>query len=346
MSNIIYKNREHILQTIANDNSISYSAKGVMLELLFMEMNASVKSLAELATTGQYKVNSSLKELENNHYLVREKVRRANGVLSNCVYRIEVEHCIEVEHDVERLDTDEPRYGERNMVESNVDSPIVQNCVSDYPCYDYPCVDYHDVVETHEITEDITETITDNRFNNNNNNITDIDKIDDNKNNNYISYNLSSNLSESNPNLIQYENDYDKDLMKEMEAIIAEVTSQKYKWTRVSGKSMLTSTVAKQFEKLQESDLKYVCECMNNSATTIRSMKSYLITSLYNAAMTQDSRALADRFNKREKTGKMMSCNSNSTREAREQTEHSYSVDAWQDMAMSLDPAVLLKNYS
>lgn len=335
MSNIIYKNREHILQTIANDNSISYSAKGVMLELLFMEMNASVKSLAELATTGQYKVNSSLKELENNHYLVREKVRRANGVLSNCVYRIEVEHCVEVEHDVERLDIDEPRYGERNMVESNVDSPIVQNCVSDYPCYDYPCVDYHDEVETPD------------RFNNNNNNnITDIDKIDDNKNNNYISYNLSSDLSESNLNLTQYESDYDEDLMKEMKVIIAEVTSQKYKWTRVSGKSILTSIVAKQFEKLQESDLKYVCECMNSSASTIRSMKSYLITSLYNAAMTQDSRALADRFNKREKRGKTMSCNSNSIREAREQTEHSYSVDAWQDMAMSFDPAVLLKNYS
>ena len=339
MSNIIYKNRERILQTIANDSTISYSAKGVMLELLFMEMNASVKSLTELATTGQYKVNSSLKELENNNYLVREKVRKANGVLSNCVYRIEVEH------DVEQLDTNEPRYDERDMAESNMDSPIVQNCVSDYPCYDYPCVDYHDVAETPEITEDIediTETITDNRFNNNN--ITDIDKIDkDNKNNSYISYNLSSNLSESNLNLTQYENDYDEDLMKEMKAIIAEVTSQKYKWTRVSGKSMLTSTVAKQFEKLKESDLKYVCECMNSSATTIRSMKSYLITSLYNAAMTQDSRALADRFNKRDKRGKTVSYNSNSTRE---QTEHSYSVDAWQDMAMSLDPATLMKNYS
>ena len=339
MSNVIYKNREHILQTIANDNSISYSAKGVMLELLFMEMNASVKSLAELATTGQYKVNSSLKELENNHYLVREKVRKANGVLSNCVYRIEVEH------DIEQLDIDEPRYDERDMVESNMDSPIVQSCVSDYPCYDYPCVDYHDVAEIPEITEDITETVTDN--NNNNNNITDIDKIDkDNKNNSYISYNLSSNLSESNLNLTQYENDCDKDLMREMKTIIEEVISQKYKWTRVSGKSILTSIVAKQFEKLQESDLKYVCECMNSSATTIRSMKSYLITSLYNAAMTQDSRALADKFNKREKRGKTMSCNSNSTREARGQTEHSYSVDAWQDMAMNFDPAVLLKNYS
>ena len=97
--------------------------------------------------------------------------------------------------------------------------------------------------------------------------------------------------------------------------IISEIYHSKNPWTRVSGRSMPTRKVVTQLMKLNKSDMLYVIDCINSTNTTIRSIKPYLATSLYNAAMTQDSRKMSDRFNKRKNKKKQAEkdCNANST---------------------------------
>ena len=118
-----------------------------------------------------------------------------------------------------------------------------------------------------------------------------------------------------------------------MVAIISEVYSSQSAWTRVSGKSMSTRKVVTQFIKLEKEDLLYVVECMNKTNTLIRSIKPYLVTSLYNAAITQESRKLAAKFNRRER--KRDCCDSYYDNC---EGHSSFSIDKFYEIASGYDP--------
>lgn len=343
MSNIIIKDkRENILRIVACDNSISRTAKGMLMDLLFTDKEISVKVLITMATDGQAKVTSALKELENKGYLKRERTRN-NGKLSKYNYvlttpnsKYNVTDCAK-DLFVESLEQDCPK-----QTIPCVDNQDVENTnVEAYNItYETPCVENHDVVKPSEnqcflshnpdinISSDPDIDMIDN-------NISDYISNLSNHNQNHL-YEIESKDLESIKEQLRYddlvaENSENKDLIDMIINIMYESFANRTMWDRVSGRSVLAKDVKEKFAMLDKSDILYVIDCVKRSAKQIRAIKPYLRTSLYNASLTKRSRTLANKYS----NGKVKR---NMTNQTATMPNSSLSIDKWYEMAEQFDP--------
>lgn len=324
MSNIIIRQgRNAIQQSAVNDHTMSRNARGMLMDLLFMDSEASVRSLTDMSSDGQAKVTSALKELEDKGYLIRKRTR-VNGKLSKYNYVLTMPNSSDTTSDPSKdLFIESLEQPVCDTVESHIAISDIVNSNEEIPC-----VINHDKVKT-TVNQGFSEC----QYA-----YSSYDLIDKNINNNIYLSNQSSNPS-SVKSQIGYNtlvNEVDKqdiELVDMMVAIISEVYSSQSAWTRVSGQSMSTRKVVTQFMKLGKEDLLYVVECMNKTNTVIRSIKPYLVTSLYNAAITQESRKSAAKFNRRER--KRDCCDSYYDN----CDEHSsFSIDKFYEIANGYDP--------
>lgn len=325
MSNIIIRQgRNAIQQSAVNDHTMSRNARGMLMDLLFMDSEASVRSLTDMSSDGQAKVTSALKELEDKGYLIRERTR-VNGKLSKYNYVLTMPNSSDTTSDSARdLFIESLEQPVCDMVESHIAISDIGNSNEEIPC-----VVNHDMVKT-TVNQGFSEC----RYA-----YSSYDLIDKNINNNNIYLSNQSSNQSSVKSQIGYDilvnevGKQDIELVDMMIAIISEVYSSQSAWTRVSGQNMSTRKVVTQFMKLEKEDLLYVVECMNKTNTIIRSMKPYLITSLYNAAITQESRKSAAKFNRRER--KRDCCDSYYDN----CDEHSsFSIDKFYEIANGYDP--------
>ena len=79
---------------------------------------------------------------------------------------------------------------------------------------------------------------------------------------------------------------YDVEALEGYVEIMVEVCCSRKEYIHVSGENRATGIVKSQFLKLNRSHIDYVLECMNNSTTRIKNIRSYMLTSLYNAPNT------------------------------------------------------------
>lgn len=80
--------------------------------------------------------------------------------------------------------------------------------------------------------------------------------------------------------------DEDKAFVDELVSVIADVMSNTSSTMYVGKRPIPTGKVQEQFMTLNIDHIKYVIESVKNSNTTIKNIKAYLITSLYNAPLT------------------------------------------------------------
>ncbi len=78
----------------------------------------------------------------------------------------------------------------------------------------------------------------------------------------------------------------DKRLYNELFEIICDVVCVKHKTVRVGRSDYPYELVKSAFLKLKSSHLKYVINCMKNTTTEVTNIKSYMVTTLYNAPST------------------------------------------------------------
>jgi predicted transcriptional regulator len=344
MSNIIIKDKkENILRIVACDNSISRTAKGMLMDLLFTDKEISVKVLTTMATDGQAKVTSALKELENKGYLKRERTRN-NGKLSKYNYVLttpNLKYNRSKDLFIESLEQDSPKQTIPCVENQNVENTNVEAYNITHKT---PCVENHDVVITSEnqcflsYSSDYSSDI-------NLSSDPDIDMIDNNisdyisnlsNHNQNHSYEIESKDLESIKEQLCYddlvaETSENKDLIDMIINIVHESFANRAMWDRVSGRSVLAKDVKEKFAVLDKSDILYVIDCVKRSAKQIRSIKPYLRTSLYNAALTKRSRTLANKYS-----------NGKAKRNMNDQTvtmpNSSLSIDKWYEMAEQFDP--------
>ena len=346
MSNIIIKDkRENILRVAACDNSISRTAKGMLMDLLFTDKEISVKVLTTMATDGQVKVTSALKELENTGYLKRERTRN-NGKLSKYNYvltapnsKYNVTDCVK-DLFVESLEQDCPKQTIPCVENQDVENTNVEAYNITHKT---PCVDNHDVVITSENQCFLIHSPDINISSE-----SDIDMIDDNINytGDYISnlsnhnqnhsYEIEFKDLESIKEQLRYddlvaETSENKDLIDMIINIVYESFANRTMWDRVSGRSVLAKDVKEKFAMLDKSDILYVIDCVKRSAKQIRAIKPYLRTSLYNAALTKRSRTLANKYS----NGK---AKQNMNNQTVTMPNSSLSIDKWYEMAEQFDP--------
>lgn len=82
---------------------------------------------------------------------------------------------------------------------------------------------------------------------------------------------------------------YDVRVLDEMLEILVDICSSHQQIVRIAGDEKPIQVVKSQLMKLDNEHIQYVLECFKENTTKVRSIKQYLLTSLYNAPMTIDS---------------------------------------------------------
>lgn len=80
--------------------------------------------------------------------------------------------------------------------------------------------------------------------------------------------------------------------LDEIVELIVDVICSKQKYVRIGCDNKSIQVVRSQFEKLNYNHIKFVLECLKENTTEIKNIRQYLLTTLYNATMTQRGRRL------------------------------------------------------
>lgn len=93
-------------------------------------------------------------------------------------------------------------------------------------------------------------------------------------------------ITNINFDLLLQEHPYDTDLLEGYVELMLEVCCSRKESIRIAGEDVPTDVVKSRFLKLDKDHIAYVLECMNNNTSSIRNIKSYTLSALYNAPVT------------------------------------------------------------
>ena len=243
------------------DKNLSLKAVGLLSKMLSFNdsWQFSTRGLAAICKEGPDAILSTLKELEENGYLVRHRSRDDKGRL------------VTTEFDIyESPQAGLPHEGNPHRENPDVANPDVEN-----PHEDYPAQLNTDQVITQErkILSKNDQSI----------NLDGMDRMDErNRYEEIIRQNLDYDILCQEPK-------FDKDRFQEMIDIMLDAVCSTAPTIRINGEDMPQQVVKSRFLKLNSSHIEYVFEVMNKNPADIRNIKAYLLTALYNASLTIDN---------------------------------------------------------
>ena len=243
------------------DKNLSLKAVGLLSKMLSFNdsWQFSTRGLAAICKEGPDAILSTLKELEENGYLVRHRSRDDKGRL------------VTTEFDI----YESPQAGLTHEGNPHRENPDVANPDVENPHEDYPAQLNTDQVITQErkILSKNDQSI----------NLDGTDRMDErNRYEEIIRQNLDYDILCQEPK-------FDKDRFQEMIDIMLDAVCSTAPTIRINGEDMPQQVVKSRFLKLNSSHIEYVFEVMNKNPADIRNIKAYLLTALYNASLTIDN---------------------------------------------------------
>ena len=243
------------------DKNLSLKAVGLLSKMLSFNdsWQFSTRGLAAICKEGPDAILSTLKELEDNGYIVRHRARDDKGRL------------VTTEFDI----YESPQAGLPHGENPHRENPDVANPDVENPHGDYPAQLNTDQVITQE-----RNTLS---KNNQSINLDGMDRMDErNRYEEIIWQNLDYDILCQDPK-------FDNDRFQEMIDIMLDAVCSTAPTIRINGEDMPQQVVKSRFLKLNSSHIEYVFEVMNKNPADIRNIKAYLLTALYNASLTIDN---------------------------------------------------------
>lgn len=261
------------------DKNISLKAKGLLSVILALpeDWNYSIRGLSAILMEGVTAVSNILKELETAGYIERNLVRGENGKIKDTEYIIYEnpanEPCKEEETSAEKPckhtpKTEKPQtdflfMGEQYAAGTDADDGTqlntniintkrlntYQSISKDITTEESGLMDGTPVMETHE---DIRSQLAEN-----------------------IDY----------TSLVIDEPD-NRELVDECLAVMSDVLEEGEDKIRIGGKNIPYIRVKERFFRLTRMHMQYVLESLENTTCSIRNIRAYLLTVLFNAATT------------------------------------------------------------
>ena len=258
------------------DRSLSLKAKGLLSLMLSLpeDWDYTMKGLARICKDGIDSSSGGIRELEAHGYLVRARVRGANGQLGSIEYTI-------LEQPKEPAQTPAPvreKPIRENPVQANpmLDAPIQENPAqlnkeesSNYPSRT-------DLSNT-KISSPIPSSPPAPRER--------IGQDGMRKRESYralILENIEYDVLSQNVQL-------DKDRLDELVELMVDTVCSNREMIRIAGDDYPAEVVKSRFLKIDSSHIEYVLERMRENTTYVRNIKKYLLAALYNAPVTMDS---------------------------------------------------------
>ena len=246
------------------NTELSLKAKGLLSLMLSLPDNwdYTTKGLARICKDGVDSICAAVRELEEHGYVIRERVRGANGQLGSIEYTIleqpaepspERENPVQVKPILENPVLGKPEQGnpaQSNKYKSNTDLSITEqsNPIRSNP----PAPEGRNGTDGMEVREIYREIVYGN-----------------------IEYDI-----------LREDNTVNRDQLDEIAELIVDTVCSARKTIRIAGDDYPAEVVKSRFLKLDSSHVQYVIDCMKNNTTYVRNIKKYLLAALYNAPAT------------------------------------------------------------
>lgn len=334
MTNITYTDDKiEIIKSVINSDSVSLEQIGMVTLLLFGDFETvNTRSIINSVSNGQTTVTKSMKALESMNVLSKNR-RMANGRFSVYEYVLSKANstslsspCVVKQHMVEtHMDSS---YADKLVCETDKIDMSYNNIYNNISSYDdisiisYPYRDSDDMIDNTNTNEDLFlkslsnpisyPTCPSNFTENNKSNEIDtrrayedyrdvtcneqVDNVNAKSQINCAKSQVSCVKSQICYDILINDHKEDKDLIDLISNIMSETYASVSPCTRISGKFVATRNVVTWLMKLGKDDIEYVVDCVKNNSREIRSIKPYLLTSLYNAAANQDNRKLSEKY--------------------------------------------------
>ena len=249
------------------NTELSLKAKGLLSLMLSLPDNwdYTTKGLARICKDGVDSICAAVRELEEHGYVIRERVRGANGQLGSIEYTIleqpaepspERENPVQVKPILENPVLGKPEQeipAQSNKDKSNTDLSITEqsNPIRSNP----PAPEGRNGTDGMEAREIYREIVYGN-----------------------IEYDI-----------LREDNTVNRDQLDEIAELIVNTVCSARKSIRIAGDDYPAEVVKSRFLKLDSSHVQYVIDCMKNNTTYVRNIKKYLLAALYNAPATINS---------------------------------------------------------
>ena len=246
------------------NTELSLKAKGLLSLMLSLPDNwdYTTKGLARICKDGVDSICAAVRELEEHGYVIRERVRGANGQLGSIEYTIleklaepspERENPVQVKPILENPVLGKPEQeipAQSNKDKSNTDLSITEpsNPIRSNP----PAPEGRNGTDGMEAREIYREIVYGN-----------------------IEYDI-----------LREDNTVNRDQLDEIAELIVDTVCSARKTIRIAGDDYPAEVVKSRFLKLDSSHVQYVIDCMKNNTTYVRNIKKYLLAALYNAPAT------------------------------------------------------------
>lgn len=246
------------------NTELSLKAKGLLALMLSLPDNwdYTTKGLARICKDGVDSICAAVRELEERGYVIRERVRGANGQLGSIEYTIlekpaepspERENPVQVKPILENPVLGKPEQeipAQSNKDKSNTDLSITEpsNPIRSNP----PAPEGRNGTDGMEAREIYREIVYGN-----------------------IEYDI-----------LREDNTANRDQLDEIAELIVDTVCSARKTIRIAGDDYPAEVVKSRFLKLDSSHVQYVIDCMKNNTTYVRNIKKYLLAALYNAPAT------------------------------------------------------------
>ena len=255
------------------DMSLSLKAKGLLSLMLSLPENwdYTMKGLARICKDGIDSISGGIRELEEHGYLIRERVRGANGQLGSIEYTI-LEQPKEPTPAQEKPIRENPVQANPTLVTPVQEEPAQLNKEesSNYPSRtDLSSTELSNPIQSNPPTPTGARMGTDRMGARECYREVILDNIE-------YSY------------LVQ-DSHIDREQLDEIVDLIVDTVCSARKTIRIAGDDYPAEVVKSRFMKLDSSHVQYVMDCMKDNTTYVRNIKKYLLAALYNAPTTINS---------------------------------------------------------
>ena len=242
--------------------NLSLKAKGLLSLMLSLpeKWDYTTKGLAAICKDGVDSICAGVQELERHGYVIRERIRNANGQLGAIEYTI----------------LEQPRQPKREI--PGQAEPERENPEQVLPVLGKPEQENPDQLNTKESNKDLSSTYESNPLES-----IGTDGIDSREAYRQVV------LENIGYDILCQDANIDKAQLTGIIALIVDTVCSEKKTFRIGGETLPAVKVKLQLMKLDSTHVQYVMDCMKQNTTRIRNIKSYLLTALYNAPITMGS---------------------------------------------------------
>lgn len=279
----IEKTRDYTVMSnhhLRNTN-LSLKAKGLLSLMLSLPdgWDYTTRGLACICKDGVDSICAGVRELEEQGYVIRERVRNPNGQLGAIEYTI----------------LEQPRPLEREKPER--ENPVLDNPILGSPVLEEPEQGNPAQLNTKESSKqksktDLSSTEISNPIQSNPQPLTGLSPTGARMGTDRMGARecyrevILDNIEYS--YLVQ-DSHIDREQLDEIVDLIVDTVCSARKVIRIAGDDYPAEVVKSRFMKLDSSHVQYVMDCMKDNTTYVRNIKKYLLAALYNAPTTINS---------------------------------------------------------